>query len=437
MTNMIVKLICAIICSLTIMIPMKIIWEKENQTTKKKRILLLIALTIITYFSYQENYSGQSGILKVVLYIIVFKLISKRNIYKTSVALLTTLVLIAISDLICSVLFVNFVTINQVRGTWYYILLFNSIVCGTTLIIINIKPIKNKIRKSISDLNERSIFSTLLLFTSYIMVIIYIFYNISANFQWSEQYFINALIMVSYVVIILIFFKDRNEYNKLMIQYDCLFDYFKELEDSIDEISLNNHECKNQLAVLKGYIEMNKKKEALKYINDLNSTLNTEDQMVTANLKNIPKGGIKGLLYYKIITAKNKKVSVILDISDHVTKYLKKLTYEENKILSKVLGVYIDNAIEAVLETRKKVLTIEIYNIDNEINIAISNKFKNNNVEIGKISQKGYTTKGSGHGKGLYLINKIVKREKWFTTERRIIDNCYIQKITIISKKNY
>ena len=65
MTNMIVKLICAIICSLTIMIPMKIIWEKENQTTKKKRILLLIALTIITYFSYQENYSGQSGILKV------------------------------------------------------------------------------------------------------------------------------------------------------------------------------------------------------------------------------------------------------------------------------------------------------------------------------------------------------------------------------------
>ncbi len=350
---------------------------------------------------------------------------------------MVTLALIASVDLAWSIFFINFTGAAQARGIWYYILLCNIVICTITILIINIKPLKKWITSFVSNLNERSKFSTFFLFALSVIVIFYAFYNISINYHWSEQYFINALIIVTYVVIILIFFKERNDYSNLMIQYDCLFDYFKELEDSIDEISLNNHECKNQLAVLKGYIEMNKKKEALKYINDLNSTLNAEDQMVTANLKNIPKGGIKGLLYYKIITAKNKKVSVVLDISDHVTKYLKRLTYEENKILSKVLGVYIDNAIEAVLETRKKVLTIEIYNIDNDINIAISNKFKNNNVEIGKISQKGYTTKGSGHGKGLYLINKIVKREKWFTTERRIIDNCYIQKITIISKKNY
>ena len=437
MTNMIVKLICAIICSLTLMQSMKTMLDKDYDSSSKNRLLLLILLTIITYFSYEEKYSGESSVLKMVLYIITFKVLAKGTIYKTSIALLLTIALISSADLICSVVFINFVTIEQVRGTWYYILLFNSIVCSTSITILNIKPLKTKIKNFIFNLNERSRFSTLFLITSSIIVILYVFYNISVNFQWSKQYFISVMIIVTYVIIILIFFKDRNEYNKLMIQYDCLFDYFKELEDSIDEISLNNHECKNQLAVLKGYIEMNKKKEALKYINDLNSTLNAEDQMVTANLKNIPKGGIKGLLYYKIITAKNKKVSVVLDISDHVTKYLKRLTYEENKILSKVLGVYIDNAIEAVLETRKKVLTIEIYNIDNDINIAISNKFKNNNVEIGKISQKGYTTKGSGHGKGLYLINKIIKREKWFTTERRIIDNCYIQKITIISKKNY
>ncbi len=437
MTNMIVKLICAIICSLTLMHSMKIMLDKEYDLPMKKKIVLLILLTVITYFSYSEQYSGESNILKAVFYIIVFRIIFKENIYKTSISLLVTLALIASVDLAWSIFFINFTGAAQARGIWYYILLCNIVICTITILIINIKPLKKWITSFVSNLNERSKFSTFFLFALSVIVIFYAFYNISINYHWSEQYFINALIIVTYVVIILIFFKERNDYSNLMIQYDCLFDYFKELEDSIDEISLNNHECKNQLAVLKGYIEMNKKKEALKYINDLNSTLNAEDQMVTANLKNIPKGGIKGLLYYKIITAKNKKVSVVLDISDHVTKYLKRLTYEENKILSKVLGVYIDNAIEAVLETRKKVLTIEIYNIDNDINIAISNKFKNNNVEIGKISQKGYTTKGSGHGKGLYLINKIVKREKWFTTERRIIDNCYIQKITIISKKNY
>ncbi len=303
--------------------------------------------------------------------------------------------------------------------------------------IINITPIKNKLKNFIFNLNDRSRFSTLFLLTASIVVILYVLYNISMNFQWSEQYFINLLIAVTYIIIILIFFKDRNEYNNLMIQYDCLFDYFKELENSIDEISLNNHEYKNQLAVLKQYIERNKKKDAIKYINDMGTNINSEDQMVASQLKNIPKGGIKGLLYYKIIVAKNKKISIVLDISKNVTKNLKQLTYEENKVLSKVLGVYIDNAIDEIAKMKKKVLTLEIYNMDSATNIVISNKFRKDQVKIEKISQKGYSTKGTGHGKGLYLINKIINKEKWFTVERRIIDDYYIQKIVILPKKNY
>ena len=48
------------------------------------------------------------------------------------------------------------------------------------------------------------------------------------------------------------------EYNDLINKYDSLFDYFKEIEDNVDEISFANHEYKNQLAVIKGYIENNK-----------------------------------------------------------------------------------------------------------------------------------------------------------------------------------
>lgn len=437
MTNIVVKIICAAICAITLMHLMKTMLDKEYKPTKKNQLLLIAILTIITYFSYQVKYSGESGILKLVLYIIAFKFLTRQSIYKITITLLITIAILSISDLMGSLVLINWVTIEQVRGIWYYILPFNIIVCGATIMIINITPIKNKLKNFIFNLNDRSRFSTLFLLTASIVVILYVLYNISMNFQWSEQYFINLLIAVTYIIIILIFFKDRNEYNNLMIQYDCLFDYFKELENSIDEISLNNHEYKNQLAVLKQYIERNKKKDAIKYINDMGTNINSEDQMVASQLKNIPKGGIKGLLYYKIIVAKNKKISIVLDISKNVTKNLKQLTYEENKVLSKVLGVYIDNAIDEIAKMKKKVLTLEIYNMDSATNIVISNKFRKDQVKIEKISQKGYSTKGTGHGKGLYLINKIINKEKWFTVERRIIDDYYIQKIVILPKKNY
>ncbi len=42
MTNMIVKLICAIICSLTLMHSMKIMLDKEYDLPMKKKIVLLI-----------------------------------------------------------------------------------------------------------------------------------------------------------------------------------------------------------------------------------------------------------------------------------------------------------------------------------------------------------------------------------------------------------
>ena len=436
MTNIVVKIICAAICALTLMSAMQGMIE-DYKLNKRRNICLLILLSIITYFSYHERYSGESSILKVVLNIIAFKIISKQSVYKIAITLLITMAIIASADLVWSLFFINFATATQARGIWYYILLCNIVICGITATIVNIKPIKAKLRNFVSNLNERSKFSTMFLFTLSVIVICYVFYNISMNYQWSEQYFINVLIVITYITIILIFFKDRNEYNNLMIQYDCLFDYFKELENSIDEISLNNHEYKNQLAVLKQYIEMNKKKDAIKYINDMSTNINTEDQMVASQLKNIPKGGIKGLLYYKIIVAKNKKISIVLDISKNVTKNLKKLTYEENKVLSKVLGVYIDNAIDEIAKMKKKVLTLEIYNMDSATNIVISNKFRKDQVKIEKISQKGYSTKGTGHGKGLYLINKVINKEKWFTVERRIIDDYYIQKIVILPKKNY
>ena len=435
MTNIIVKIICAILCSITIVYTTKTILNQKCKLRDFKTILLVILIAAITYLSYGIQYNTDSTILRFVLYIVAIKIMIGKSIYKTILVTFISVFLMSVCDLILSLALINFVTIQQVRGTIALSLFCNIFVSFMTIIIIRIPIIKCKICDFINKINERGKTSNIFLFLLSVIVMIYTFYNISLNYNWSEKYIINVIIIVTYIIIIIIFLRDRLEYNALVDKYDNLFDYFKDFENSIDEVSLINHEYKNQLAVLKGYLEANKKKDAEKYLNDIINDLDTEDKTVISELKNIPKGGIKGLLYYKIITAQNKNVKVVLDINDNLEKKLKVLDYEKNKIISKVLGVYIDNAIDAAATTNKKVITIEIYCFNDEINFVISNKFKRQRVKLDKISKKGYTTKGKGHGRGLYLITKIINKLDWFKTETKIINNYFVQRVIINTKK--
>ena len=395
MIDTIVKIICAIMCGFTITYTAKIILDGSFSFRSLRNICLIIMISIVIFFSYQINYNAESILLKIVLCAVCFNFMIKGSLYKIFIALLITLAIISVCDLANTIVWLNFVSIQEMREVWYYSILCNIIVYILTLMTINNSAMKTKLNTFINNINDKSI------------------------------------IMFSYCLIMIIFLREQGEYNDLINKYDSLFDYFKEIEDNVDEISFANHEYKNQLAVIKGYIENNKNKEAIKYINDITNTNREKDNIIISELKNIPNGGIKGLLYYKVISSINKNITPVLDIDKSCAEYLKKLTVDENKIISKAIGVYIDNAIDATSLTTNKIVSIEIYFINNEINFVISNPFLQNNTNISKISQKGYTTKGKGHGNGIYLIDKIIKKTDWLKSERKIINNYYIQKLTI------
>lgn len=103
---------------------------------------------------------------------------------------------------------------------------------------------------------------------------------------------------------------------------------------------------------------------------------------------------------------------------------------EELEILSKLIGIYCDNAIEAAKETRKKIVVIEIYEYNKTVHVVISNTF-NKKKDISRRYEKGISTKGVGRGNGLYFANKIISKNKWIEEKQDIIDNFYIQKISV------
>ena len=431
LNNIVVNIISSMLCSIVIVYTQNNIQSIGVNKNKAKYIIAVIAIAIITYLSARIEYNAESILFKITLYIITFKVIYRFSIYKTIISVFMTIALLSLGDLISTLLFVNFITVEQMRGIWYWIIICNISVCTITFLLNSIPYVRNKLRNFISNLNDEGKLSSFFLIVLSVVVIIYILYNISLNYQWSEKYIINIIIAVSYFIIIGVFLKDKSDYTSLMKQYDCLFEYFKEFEESIDDIALVNHEYKNQLSIIKSYIKNDNKKEVIKYINDITKDLNLEDKAVASELKFIPKGGIKGLLYYKIISARNKGIAIILDVSKECKTQLESLSYEINKTVSKILGVYIDNSIDAVSQFDNKTINIEIYTINNEIYIVISNPFEREKVNLSKVSKRGYSTKGREHGKGLYLINKMISKQNNIRNETKIINNYFIQKLII------
>ena len=96
------------------------------------------------------------------------------------------------------------------------------------------------------------------------------------------------------------------------------------------------------------------------------------------------------------------------------------------------MGIYLDNAIEAAKESSKKSMALEIYVLKNNLNIVISNSYKIK-PSLEKINQKGFTTKGKDHGKGLYFANKIIDRHQDIVSKQQVLNDFYVQQLIIKS----
>ena len=139
---------------------------------------------------------------------------------------------------------------------------------------------------------------------------------------------------------------------------------------------------------------------------------------------------MKGLIYYKVAIAQKKKIKLIVDISLKSKSYLQKLSESQIKDICKLIGIYFDNAIEAAEKTKEKYVLLEIYDLSDKVNIVISNTFKESD-NLGNKHEKGITSKGEGHGYGLYFANKIVSKNKMIESNQEVVEKYYIQTLSI------
>ena len=426
--EVLVKLICALIITITgTYIINKVTSSKKKIKLKSKEILLILTLSIGIAILHRNEYTGLSTVVVFLLDIIIFKLIYNLSLEESIISCAIFMLILIFSDTIATLIFMSKFPIEMIRSNKILSIISNVVVSILSISLINIKWLNNSLNKFYYSGLKRKAITNLLFFILLVIGLIYLLYNIGSSSFLNTEYILNFIMIIIFTIVTYIFIENQNKYKKLEDEYDTLFKYIQNFEDWIEKEQLNRHEYKNQLAVLRCLTKEKKVKNKIDEI--LEDNINIEGQAVT-NLKNLPKGGIKGLMYYKSAIAQKQKINLITDVSIEDKGILSKLSEKDIKVLCKLIGIYFDNAIEAAAESRKKNLTIEIYELKDKVNIVFSNTFKKHK-NMKERNKKGVSSKGEGRGNGLYFASKLIKENTWIEERQEIIDNYYIQELTI------
>ena len=393
----------------------------------KKTILYIIGLAAIVISIHSVQYTPMYSITIFMLNILAYKLIFRLEWNQAIIATSIFTIILIPADILVTTILRTILTQEQIRSEIIPSILANFMIAITSILLLNIKFILKIVKKFYTNFSTRKVFSEIIVFILIIVGFGFLAYNFATYNVTDQNYFANMVAVIIFISVAIIYIQSKNKYQTLSDEYDNLFNYVQNFEEWIEKEQLNRHEYKNQLAVLRSIA---KDKKVINKIDEiLEDNINIEGEVVS-QLKELPKGGIKGLIYYKVALAQKKKIKLIVDTSLKSKSYLQKLSENQIKDICKLIGIYFDNAIEAAEKTKEKYVLLEIYDLSDKVNIVISNTFKETD-NLDNKHEKGISSKGEGHGYGLYFANKILSKNKLIESNQEVIEKYYIQTISI------
>lgn len=406
---------------------------KEKFSIGNKFILLTLIMSLLQCVVMSYGFGYLRPYIMHILSFIMLKILYNEKFMKTLLGLLIIFIISFVSEFIFGIIGVLLFKIDfsNINENYLYYLITNLSILLICYIISKITIIKNSVNYVMKWYNKNEYKS--LIFFVFLIITIFIFalYNNFINVFPPSVMILTNMFCIAVFIIVIEFFKEKTTKNKIIYEYDQLLDYIQTYEKLLDEKNKNQHEYKNQLAVIRLMV---KNKKTISYIDSLLENEVEQDLEIDNKLMYIPKGGLKGLIHYKINAMKKKKINVFIDVSSELkdSKYWSTCDKYLQSV-SKILGVYLDNAIEASEHSKEKYIIFEVYVEDKNTVFKISNTYSNE-INMDKIDKEGYSTKGEGKGYGLALVKDLIEKNDCFSQSREISDIYYIQKLYVKNK---
>jgi len=183
-------------------------------------------------------------------------------------------------------------------------------------------------------------------------------------------------------------------------------EYAYMVEEMYGQTRRFKHDYINMLTPLKEYIDNEDVKGLKKFFYDnvmhMDENINWNNSNID-KLKYIKNSALKAVLSAKLIKALSMNVEIKVEIVEDISKVSMNIMD-----LCRIVGILMDNAIEAAVECDTPKLYFCILNKKDYVIAALHNNFYGEKPVIHKIYKEGFSTKGSGRGLGLYIVKNML-----------------------------
>lgn len=212
---------------------------------------------------------------------------------------------------------------------------------------------------------------------------------------------------ICFVFIALLYIRQIKINKKQKIMIENLDFNNKNLTNLYDGIRSFKHDFINFIQALEGYIKCSDMEGISSMANSIYDECKIVCNMESLNPKLINNPAVYNLIANKYQIACNKNIVMMIDVNCDISS-LNIDTYK----LCRILGILIDNAIEASSLCDEKKINIRFIQERNKKAIFIENSFLEDKIDFNKIYEKGYTSKNDkeGHGLGLWKVKEIVDK---------------------------
>ena len=384
------------------------------ETSKKQSIIYVIISSLITLISTYFIPSPLNTFINYISLFVIITLIFKTNILQSFLAfIIPTIIFALVGTLIMNPYFTLFnITYVQsetipIYRILYLLLVYFIIFCITQLLKLR----KYKIEIFDYEIDKKS---KKVLFINLTIGLITLLIQLIITFNYIDILpviitFLSFLSLLAYFAISIYSLTRVMKLASTTQKLQNAEEYNKTLSILHDNVRGFKHDFDNIVTTIGGYVKTNDMEGLKKYYVQLEDDCQKVNNLYVLNPELINNPGVYSLLTTKYNEAEQKGIKVNMSLLLDLSKLNMKI-YD----FTRVLGILLDNAIDASSECKEKVMNI-IFRDDAKNHrqlIIVENTYKDKNVDTEKIFNKGFTGKENHTGLGLWEVRKILNKSK-------------------------
>ena len=376
-------------------------------------VLLFVLLLPIEAFLLTHNLSA----FLVVVFSLLYMLILTKNRLLNAILALFSYFLVVVTNYLAFFFLQKVFHINmeQLTASWIMDTIFNICFVAIVFALTSLVGWYAKKHLNPDSFNRyQKLFSLVLI--EVLLAIAVLVFNIDSGNQIgypSNTIIYNCILFFLYFLLSTLLLlnavkmtRKNMEAEQREIEYSQLLEYIKDLEQTSRILRKFRHDYMNILLSMDLMIYNKEFDQLVEYFN---TNIRPEGEKIAginldiSNLSCILEPAIKGILAHKLQMARLHDITIKVGAMEDISEF-----HMAPFDLARILGIFLDNAIEAASEQPAPFIGVAFALQDDCLTILVENTCTPDVLPIERLAEEGFSTKGENRGQGLRNVEEIL-----------------------------